>query len=167
MLTHVRKCYGPRSKEQRTTLSLSEDYLPIYCDDYADFPSIVFVHGLRGSRHGTWTKDGVFWPQDILPKDHPRARVLTVSSTKTHRRQRLTKHTQWGYDADVFRFFEGVGTGNINDHSKRLLNDLSRVRFESRETERPLIFIAHSLGGLIVKDVCTSSLSPFLSNVDD
>ena len=75
------------------------------------------------------------------------------------RDRKLTGHTQWGYDADVFHFFGPVGTGNINDYSNKLLHDLSRVRFENHETERPLIFIAHSLGGLIVKDVRNPSLS--------
>ena len=83
---------------------------------------------------------------------------LDCTLNKTRRRRRLLNHTQWGYDADVFHFFGPVGTGNINDHSKRLLNDLSRIRFESHERERPLIFIAHSLGGLIVKDVRNLSL---------
>ena len=96
--------------------------------------------------------------QRMSSQRSPKGESSDCTLNKTHWRQRLIKHTQWGYDADVFHFFGPAGTGNINDHSKRLLNDLSRVRFESHEIERPLIFIAHSLGGLIVKDVCTLSL---------
>ena len=39
---------------------------------------IVFVHGLGGSRYGTWKKNGVLWPKSLLSKDFPRARILTV-----------------------------------------------------------------------------------------
>lgn len=40
---------------------------------------IVFVHGLGGSRYGTWKKNGSLWPQTILAQDFPRARIMTVS----------------------------------------------------------------------------------------
>ena len=39
---------------------------------------IVFVHGLGGSRYGTWKKNGVLWPKSLLSEDFPRARILTV-----------------------------------------------------------------------------------------
>lgn len=37
--------------------------------------SIVFVHGLRGSIEGTWTKDGVLWPKAFLAKDIEDSRI--------------------------------------------------------------------------------------------
>ena len=40
---------------------------------------IVFIHGLGGRRHSTWTKGETFWPLDLLSKDYPRARIMTVS----------------------------------------------------------------------------------------
>jgi hypothetical protein len=39
---------------------------------------IVFVHGLNGKRHGTWTKGNVLWPRDLLAQDFPKARIMTV-----------------------------------------------------------------------------------------
>lgn len=39
---------------------------------------IVFVHGLGGKRHRTWMKNDVFWPVDLLAKDFPQARIMTV-----------------------------------------------------------------------------------------
>ena len=38
----------------------------------------MFVHGLRGDRIDTWTKDKVLWPQTLLAEDVPNARIMTV-----------------------------------------------------------------------------------------
>jgi ankyrin repeat domain-containing protein 50 len=79
----------------------------------------------------------VFWPVDILPlpAQCPNARVLT-----------------WGYDSNVSNFFRGpTGQNTIFSHSKDLLYALNRERSDC--LKRSLIFVAHSLGGIIVKDV--------------
>jgi predicted alpha/beta hydrolase family esterase len=40
------------------------------------------------------------------------------------------------------------------DHAKDLLGSLIDCREEEDEISRPIIFIAHSLGGIVVKQVC-------------
>ena len=37
----------------------------------------MFVHGLRGHREHTWTKDGVLWPQKLLATDTARCRIMS------------------------------------------------------------------------------------------
>ena len=37
---------------------------------------IVFVHGLRADMKKTWTRDQVFWPAQLLPKEFPDARIF-------------------------------------------------------------------------------------------
>lgn len=77
-----------------------------------------------------------FWPRDLLAKDFPKARIFT-----------------YGYDSSVSHFFEGAANvSNIRDHARDLLQRLSGERCDC-ETRR-LIFVAHSLGGLVVKAVC-------------
>lgn len=99
--------------------------------------SVVFVHGLTGNRQNTWThEDGVFWPKDLLPEDVPTARIMT-----------------FGYDADVVGIIKTAGSNTLRDHGKSLANDLAMRRARSNSTTRPLIFVAHSLGGLLVEQV--------------
>lgn len=129
---------------------------------------IIFVHGLQGHPQTTWTtqqrekrsvgsafgrlfpkaagpdstsrddvpsRNGVFWPRDLLPEDCPTCRVLT-----------------WGYDSHVTRFFNGPANQNsFFNHAKNLLYALDRDRATCQG--RGLIFVAHSLGGIIVKEV--------------
>ena len=88
----------------------------------------------------------VFWPADILPHDCKSARVLT-----------------FGYDSKVSKYFKGaVNQNNLFSHAKDLLFALIRERARCRE--RPLIFVAHSLGGILVKDVRGFDSLPFISS---
>ncbi|KAF2807646.1 uncharacterized protein BDZ99DRAFT_489297 [Mytilinidion resinicola] len=107
---------------------------------------IVFVHGLNGGRESTWTHEPshVFWPKDLLPKACPEARILA-----------------FGYSSGWVRFFGSVGTQGISqttigDHSAALLGDLAKLRDRTESNEQPLIFVAHSLGGLVVANALSS-----------
>jgi alpha-beta hydrolase superfamily lysophospholipase len=45
----------------------------------------------------------------------------------------------------------GNTTADVADHARALLSSLIDHREEDDEQNRPLIFIAHSLGGIVVK----------------
>ena len=64
--------------------------------------SIVFVHGLRGSREGTWTKDGVLWPATLLAKDIEGSRIYLFGydSGIIHRDQASVSRTELENDAE-------------------------------------------------------------------
>lgn len=88
------------------------------------------MHGLTGNRDTTWThKNGVFWPRQ-LGEDLKTARIMT-----------------FGYDADVVKLWGMAGSNNLRNHGKNLAFAVSDRRRGCRE--RPIIFIAHSLGGLV------------------
>ena len=98
----------------------------------------MLVHGLNGHPQRTWTaNNGVFWPSQLLPKTlgHVRARVLV-----------------YGYNADVYAFGGRSATSDyILQHAQTLVMTLDSERFNEDASERPIIFVAHSLGGILVK----------------
>ena len=127
--------------------------------------SIVFVHGLQGHPYHSWThgvsagtthvnkprskvkfwrpspirnvsdETAVYWPLDLLPQDFPRARIIT-----------------FGYDSAISHWFSGPAMqADIPQYGQSLLNGLEMIRRQYRD--RPLVLVAHSLGGLILKDV--------------
>ncbi|KAH8731953.1 Alpha/Beta hydrolase protein [Phaeosphaeriaceae sp. PMI808] len=113
------------------------DYgLQTLSESVSDIIDIVFVHGLTGNRESTWTDKptNVFWPRDLLAKDLPKARIIT-----------------FGYDADIIRGLSVAGNGTLRDHGKALAEDLGMRRKRTDTNFRPLIFVAHSLGGLVVE----------------
>jgi predicted alpha/beta hydrolase family esterase len=56
----------------------------------------------------------------------------------------------FGYNANAAF---GNTTADVVDHAKDLLGSLIDKREEENETRRQIIFIAHSLGGIVVKQV--------------
>lgn len=125
--------------------------------DHPFIADVVFVHGLQGHPQRTWQskslakehkrlrdrfkkfalsttdrqtkqQDRPFWPADILPRDFKDVRILT-----------------YGYDSMVTKSLTGPASKNgIFQHGKSLLGAMSRARVDCGD--RPLIFVAHSLG---------------------
>jgi hypothetical protein len=140
--------------------------------------SIVFVHGFNGHPERTWTHRGevsndqyghdendgerpskfqkllpsasshhgrsgvrkaVYWPQDLAPITAPNARVLT-----------------YGYDTHIRHWLgSAVSKNTIYDIAWDFLIGLEAER--RSEPSRPLLFIAHSLGGIVVKEALRRS----------
>ncbi|OJJ65847.1 hypothetical protein ASPBRDRAFT_98662, partial [Aspergillus brasiliensis CBS 101740] len=104
--------------------------------------SVIFVHGLAGDPKDTWTFSPatndrkVFWPLDLLPKDCPDVRILT-----------------WGYDVKIANKYRAADKNDIFSHARTLLYTLGRNRRLGQMT----IFVAHSLGGIIVKEMLRRS----------
>ena len=88
------------------------------------------------SRQGSTTTDEVtYWPTDLLAHDLPSARIFT-----------------YGYDAQISHFFDGPASQNtITQNGRQLLTSIASKRREC--LARPILFIAHSLGGIVVKSV--------------
>jgi len=82
----------------------------------------------------------VFWPKDLLPDALPNVRIYS-----------------WGYDADIWKLMSSVGLNTVHRHARNLLNDLAALRDELEDRKLPLIFVAHNLGGLVVKDALNQS----------
>jgi pimeloyl-ACP methyl ester carboxylesterase len=124
----------------------------VECED-ADV-DICFVHGLTGNRDTTWTAKGEIepWPKTLLPTEFPncRARIMT-----------------YGYDAYIVRW--GAASSNqLIDHAITFLQKISADREKARGTARPLIIVAHSLGGLVTKQAILQSKNspePHLQNL--
>ncbi|KAI2471901.1 Alpha/Beta hydrolase protein [Annulohypoxylon bovei var. microspora] len=106
---------------------------------------LVAVHGLNpldkeSHAEATWTVDGKLWLRDFLPKRVPGARILL-----------------FGYNANVAIH---TTTAGVWEEASNLLNRLEGLR--ERDPGRPLIFICHSLGGIIVKRALVHSSSDSL-----
>ena len=89
---------------------------------------VVAVHGLGSNWQTTWSDlpQSRSWLQDLLPKEIPNARIWTC-----------------GFDVRKY-----IRHGLITSHSKSLLNSFITQR---EDPKRPIIFIAHSLGGVILQ----------------
>ncbi|KAK3937089.1 hypothetical protein QBC46DRAFT_417131 [Diplogelasinospora grovesii] len=120
----------------------------LHCPEIAA-ADIVFVHGLTGDREKTWTARHASepWPQALLPSELPTARVLT-----------------FGYDAYVADWRGMVSQSRIGNHAWNLLTSLTSYREKDDTNERPIIFVCHSLSGLVCED-SRERPEPHLQNI--
>lgn len=129
---------------------------------------VVFVHGLRGGPFKSWRiadnkssttskaglvenidleagKLGTCWPSEWLGADFPGARIFTVKYK--------TNLTQWS-----------GATLPLQEVSSMLLRKLTRAGIG----DRPVVFVTHSMGGLVVKEMLyeakLNNLEEFVKN---
>ena len=103
-----------------------------HCVFAGDSPlvDVVFVHGLTGDAHKTWTSDvgGEFWPQ-WLQDDLAHLSVFTLGyPTSIFEKWVKKEMDMFERAANVLELFAG--------------HDIGR---------RPIVFVAHSLGGILTK----------------
>jgi hypothetical protein len=94
---------------------------------------VIFVHGLNGDARTTWQPEGQperFWPEWI-GEDLLDVGVWSV-----------------GYPASAFAW-----NGSTMPLADRAVNILKSLHTRDLGTNRPVVFITHSLGGLLVKEM--------------
>ncbi|KAM0352928.1 hypothetical protein ACHAPU_001812 [Fusarium lateritium] len=108
----------------------------LHSSDHDEF-DIVFVHGLKGDCLGTWKDRSTNepWPKSLLPQVIEEARILTYS-----------------YDATVTGKGSLPSQNRISNHAAILLSALATLRQSDDTDRRPIIFVCHSLGGLVCQD---------------
>lgn len=103
---------------------------------------IVFVHGLTGNAYTTWLHNGtgVHWPSQLLRQDMPDARILS-----------------FGYDADIVNIWNPASNSRLSNHGENMVGDLVRKRERTNTETRKILFVAHSLGGLVTEHALSHS----------
>lgn len=94
---------------------------------------IVAIHGLNGHFRKTWTdpKTQFDWLRDAIPKVIPGARIMSFS-----------------YNSAV-QFSKC--TSGVYEFADQFLEHLSSKRRSGDTASRPVVFICHSLGGILLK----------------
>ena len=108
--------------------------LAIPAEPIVDF---VFVHGLGGGSRKSWSKGqdpALFWPKYWLPRDPEFSHVRVHS---------------FGYDADWTE--RRTSILDVHDFGNKLLTSLHLSEWIRRSAGLPIVFVAHSMGGLVVK----------------
>ncbi|KAI5844898.1 hypothetical protein BZA05DRAFT_408884 [Tricharina praecox] len=108
---------------------------------------IVVVTGLAGNAYGSWGSRSPpqMWVRDFLPSDLRergcQVRILT-----------------FGYDT---AFRDKTITPTVQIFGRWLMESLSRLRPEGNaSSRRPIIFMGHSLGGLVIKHALADASRP-------
>jgi hypothetical protein len=102
--------------------------LQIIHDSEKPLLDVVFVHGLTGSPENTWKSKQGFWP-DWLAEDHPEVRVSSFGYPASMLKKWIVK------ELDIFELAK-LGTEFLCG------KDIGT---------RPVVFVAHSLGGILTK----------------
>lgn len=116
-----------------------------------NWSSIVAIHGLYERALETWTdpETGLLWLRDLFPHRSYRARILVYS-----------------YKAETLAS-PGEGTADrILPHATSLIAELCADRQLANAFQRPIIFICHGLGGLLVKRALAFSSTSRSRNVE-
>ncbi|KAF8531694.1 hypothetical protein BDD12DRAFT_914648, partial [Trichophaea hybrida] len=93
---------------------------------------VIAVTGLAGHAFGSWRNREThqMWLKDLLPHDVQNIRVMT-----------------YGYDSRLVS--QSKAEKRLLDHQRRFIQDIENARSLVKKA-RPIIFIGHSLGGILI-----------------
>jgi hypothetical protein len=99
---------------------------------------------LDGDIENTWKnpESDVLWLSDLVPRSIPSARILSV-----------------GYEASAINPKRGGSADSIQQYAETLVADIYADRSDKNRLNRPIIFICHGLGGVIVKRALAHSFA--------
>ncbi|KAF8244089.1 hypothetical protein K440DRAFT_559851, partial [Wilcoxina mikolae CBS 423.85] len=94
--------------------------------------SVIAITGLGGHAFGSWRnrKTRAMWLHEFLPQQLENIRIMT-----------------YGYDSSL----KDPNGANLTDYRRGFIEQLENARVNC--PKRPLIFIGHSLGGILVLQV--------------
>ena len=136
----------PASRSEHFMAQKLEDFDNLECVVQPATGSILFdvvaIHGLSSTWQDTWSSQpqSRSWLRDLLPKEIPNARVWT-----------------YGYDVR-----EHISHDLIASRSQSLLDSFETQR---EDPKRPVIFIAHSLGGIVLQDALQKSSNALRNSI--
>ncbi|KLU88157.1 hypothetical protein MAPG_07144 [Magnaporthiopsis poae ATCC 64411] len=124
-------------KEQPYTYSYTckfDGITPLYDAKSGADVDVIAVPGLGSHALGSWKspKNDDVWLRDFLPRDVPNIRVLL-----------------YGYDTTLA---DSRSKQSIEDLGAIFLEQVIAFRARDGTSRRPIIFIGHSLGGLLIKE---------------
>ena len=109
-------------------------FTPLYTPEGHIDVDIIAITGLAGHAFGSWsTATQKMWLRDFLPRDLPQARILL-----------------YGYDSHIVN---SQSRSILADFSSNFITKFNALRSMSRCQNRPIIFVGHSLGCLMIKEV--------------
>ncbi|KAH0608276.1 uncharacterized protein H6S33_002328 [Morchella sextelata] len=110
-------------------------------EEEQDIVDIVAVTGLAGHAYGSWKsrKTQKMWLQDFLPiePDIRRVRIMT-----------------YGYNT---KLIENTVDDGMVDYRRHFIQQLTNSRDSPEKKSRPIIFIGHSLGGILIAQALVHS----------
>ncbi|KAI1111686.1 hypothetical protein F5Y14DRAFT_464353 [Nemania sp. NC0429] len=107
--------------------------------------NVVFVHGYLPSSKNTWSHESFqfAWPEKYLPESEARAHVFF-----------------WSHQIELTDF---SSLNNVHELGKSLLDYVAAKVYSGRSDSpselrsKPLVFVGHSLGGLVIKAAITQA----------
>ncbi|KAL9047126.1 MAG: hypothetical protein Q9214_000217 [Letrouitia sp. 1 TL-2023] len=113
--------------------------------------SIVAIHGLNEDYNSAWLdpSSGTLWLRDLLPEYLYSARILL-----------------YGYTADAALSAPERPSDRILQHAQTLVAELEADRSGNNAARRPLIFVCHGIGGVILKRALAYSSSRVSKKVE-
>lgn len=94
----------------------------------------------------------MFWPADLLPKSLKNEQA-PIKNENSQLRNQFANVLVYGYNADVYSTKRDRSPSDnfVHQHAQSLVTSLTQFR-KSEGTERnPIIWVAHSLGGIVTK----------------